>query len=111
MSVVVLVQLGAYFDAELRRKLVDQLAHLSISDERDFHAANTATSGSRKNSACSLSTAPFKSSCATTTLRFNNDAPWEIIRMLMSRSASNVRLATPGVNRMLSPTRQTIAWS
>src|SRR5579864_2516226 len=38
-----------------------------------------------------------------------SDAPWEIIWMVTSGIAPNTRAAMPGVLRMFSPTRQTIA--
>src|SRR5215831_18769614 len=39
-----------------------------------------------------------------------SDAPWEIIRMLTSGIAPKTLAAIPGVLRMFSPTRQTIAF-
>jgi hypothetical protein len=62
----------------------------------DF-TSNTAASKSAKNSACSASTARLTSTSATTKLKFNNDAPCEIIRTFTSPSARNTRAATPGV--------------
>ncbi len=47
---VVLVDGGSNLDAELGRKLADKMAHLAVTYEADSHAANTAASGSRKNS-------------------------------------------------------------
>src|SRR5690242_4869787 len=98
----------------LRRELLDQPSHLSVTDNRQFHGScsysKAAGSGFVKNSWCSDSTALFRSAAATTRLIFSSDAPCEIIRTFMFLSAAKARDATPGVCRMLSPTMHTMAW-
>src|SRR5580658_6846026 len=108
VGVVELVKLRPDGDAALQREALDQAAHFSVTCDGDGHS-NTLGSSSEKNSVWSDSTAWRRSFSATTKLRFNSEAPCEIMRMFMSVRESNARAATPGVYRMFSPTRQTMA--
>src|SRR5579884_3054314 len=54
-------------------------------------------------------TASGTSSSLITKVRLISEAPWEIMRTLMSPRAVNTRAAMPEVPRIFSPTRQTMA--
>src|SRR5690349_8115816 len=99
-------------EAVLRRELLDQPAHFSVADNREFRTAsysNDAGSGVLKNSRWSDSTARRRSDAATTMLRFNCDAPCETMRGRTPSSAAKARAETLPQRRIFSPTRHTIA--
>src|SRR5579872_5858580 len=99
-------------EAVLRCKLLDQLAHFSVTDNREFRSAsysNDAGSGVLKNSRWSDSTARRRSAAATTMLRFNCEAPCDTMRGRIPSNAANARADTLLQRRRFSPTIQTMA--
>src|SRR6185312_3306388 len=118
MWVLLHVQPQHHIEAELRRQLLDQPAHFAVTNQREFFVglcwhvqSKTFGSSFEKNSLCRAVTAETRSCSAMTKPRFRSDAPWEIIRIFLSSSTWNARPAIPGVWRMFSPTRHTMAWS
>src|SRR5271166_5493497 len=96
-----------------RRHLGHQGPSFSLSQQykvqRAGRQSNTSGSTSEKNRVCSRWIAPGTSASSTTNDMLISDAPCEIMRTLMSFTASKTCAATPGRSRMLSPTRQMIA--
>src|SRR5499433_1231041 len=78
--------------------------------DKHFLYANTWGSTSEKNASCRRETTLGTSASSITKLILISDAPWEIMRMLTSGIAPKTLAAMPGVLRMFSPTRQTIAF-
>src|SRR5262249_2846453 len=112
-GVIEFVQLQANVGAVRGSELLDELAHLAVTDEGDVHApaaSKTFSSNLEKNSRCRLPTAPARSASATTRLRLSSEAPWEIMRMFAPFNAPNTRAATPGVLRVVSATEPTVAF-
>src|SRR5262244_5771 len=77
--------------------------------DKHFLYANTWGSTSEKNASCRRETTLGTSASSITKLILISDAPWEIMRMFTSSIAQKTLAAMPGVLRMFSPTRQTMA--
>ena len=85
-------------------------AHPPVADEREGERAGGPHSGApSRNARCNKRTALSASVSATTRERLISEAPSEIIRTLISFSASNARAAIPLRRSSPSPTMQTIA--
>src|SRR5260370_3777237 len=105
---VLLAAQRADFMPAIAGHLGPQSAGLPSSQHKNLHA-NTPGSISEKNTSCSRATTAGTSASSITKLMLISEAPCEIMRIFTSPIAPNTLAAIPGVLRMFSPTRQTIA--
>ena len=103
-GVVCIVQPQHHVEAVLRRKLLDQPAHLAVADDREFSVASLLACSVehlrielREELLVQRGDGRHQVLLRNHEAEIQQRAPWEIMRIFISSSTWNARPATPGV--------------